>query len=327
MSPANSEFDSTTMTVNSQAVVFAGVAAYFVVILVHLAAFYGIIWYEHNASDLKRLFINRMVTSASVSIMVWIVAVQIPEMLQHVAGPFPVWFCRLHVVLKNATLIQIVLFYDALVIVRYLSIFVLKNPLSFQNEFWTFFVDVFVVIFSFASQTVNLFTSGTDPLQVKVCSGRLEPNVAAVNLNWQLMVILLTSLVIHIAANLRIKIFKVRQNVKCWAIANSVRNSSKMNAVAVVENLVISDCIANFCILVAIVLTGTLTLAVDDIDPTKAREYPEIAVIYFDHFVAPFILTTTIIVLYFTRHPPLAASLRRQLRNLVFGPDQVQTRF
>jgi len=258
---------------SSKGWMIAGVTSSLVMIPVQLFAFFGLIWYEHNASDLTRVFINRMVTSVSWSAMAWIVLVQTPEMLRHIFGPFPVLLCRVQFVAKNATLIQIVLFYDAMVVVRYLSIFVLKNPLEFQNEFWTFFVNVAVVFFSLASQTVYLLLPGTEPLQTKICSGQLEADSSPAKVNWQFLVVMVGSLCLHVGANGRIKAYKIRQNMRCFAAERLSRG--KDAAVSIVETLVISDCIANLFILVALVATGVLTLYVDQLDPAKVDSFPD----------------------------------------------------
>jgi hypothetical protein len=41
---------------------------------------------------------------------------------------------------------QFILYYDAIVIFRYLFIFRLKNPAAFKEDFWSLFVFVWVLV-------------------------------------------------------------------------------------------------------------------------------------------------------------------------------------
>jgi hypothetical protein len=38
------------------------------------------------------------------------------------------------------------LFIDAIIVARYFQIFWMKNPLSFQDDFWCLFVNIWIVI-------------------------------------------------------------------------------------------------------------------------------------------------------------------------------------
>ncbi len=106
----------------------------------------GIIWFEKFGSDLRRLFINKMLSSVCWSVVAMLILVQVPEIVFHFFLPFPEIFCRFYIVCKNATVIQAILFLDAIVIFRYISIFWLQNPLSFKDDFWCLFVNVWVFL-------------------------------------------------------------------------------------------------------------------------------------------------------------------------------------
>lgn len=290
----------------------------FVLILILVLAFSGIIWFEQNGSDLRRIFINMIVSSASWSILVWLTVVQMIDVTRYFFVKFPDFVCLIHLVLKNAILIQIVLYYDALVLVRYLSIFWLKSPLTFQNEFWFVIVNIWVVSFSLLSQAVFVFLPGRQPLNYYLCKGPTEDsdiNQSKAKVNWQLVAILSSSLVLHIAANMRIKLFKMKHSRQTKQCQLSVIPKYKQSAVEVIEQVVISDCIANVCILIAIVASGAFTIYVDITDPEKSGE--NIFLLYFYHFVAPFLFTGTISLLYYTRNPPLRVYIFREIKNQI----------
>ncbi len=106
----------------------------------------GVIWFERFGSDLKRIFINKVVSSVCWSILAYCVFIQMSEIVFYFGHPLPELFCFFYLALKNALVFQLVLFLDAIGIVRYIFIFWMKNPLSFHDDFWTYFINCWVVI-------------------------------------------------------------------------------------------------------------------------------------------------------------------------------------
>jgi hypothetical protein len=297
-----------------------------VLVLVCAAAFVAIIWFERNATELKRVFINRMVSSASYSILAWLALVQVPEVLKPALGPWPVSVCGLHLLLRNAILVQVVLFYDALVAVRYLSIFVMADPLSFDNDFWTAFANAFVVVFSLITQAAYVMLPGGQPLDLVLCSGQSparHATAAGVKVNWQLIAILGASFVLHVGANLRIKVYKIRHKTPCCNVTAAQETEKRSAGISAVEKLVISDCVANFFILVAIVAVGALTVHIDGLDPEESRHGAKLFVVVFGRFFAPFLFIGTVAGMYFTRNRPLREAVIRKIRNKFADPDTV----
>jgi hypothetical protein len=108
---------------------------------------FGIIWFEQFGSDLKRFFINKMVSSICWSVIALLILVQILQIIFYLYLPFPELFCMLYIVYMNAIQIQLILFSNAIIIFRYMSIFWLRNPMSFKDDFWCFFVNTWVVFY------------------------------------------------------------------------------------------------------------------------------------------------------------------------------------
>ena len=121
------------------------VLASLLTVTVFLAA-YGIIWFERFGSDLKRIFINKMVSSVCWSILAWTVFIKIPDLVMYFYRPFPEMFCHLHLILKNVIIFQIILFLNSIIIMRYIMMFWLKNPINFKDDFWSIFINIWIVI-------------------------------------------------------------------------------------------------------------------------------------------------------------------------------------
>jgi hypothetical protein len=108
---------------------------------------YGIIWFEKFGSDLKRIFINRIVSSICWYFILYLVVIQIPELFWFFYQPMPEFLCLINLFLRNAFFTQVVLFLDVIVISRYIFVFWMKDPLSFQDDFWHIFINIWIVIF------------------------------------------------------------------------------------------------------------------------------------------------------------------------------------
>ena len=106
--------------VENRPIKICGIIFVIVVTLINIPAALGIIWFEHFGSDLKRMFINRTVSSTCWNTIAWMVIIQIPDTLRYVAGPFNKTFCFLHLVIRNMLILQAILFFDAINIMRYM---------------------------------------------------------------------------------------------------------------------------------------------------------------------------------------------------------------
>ena len=123
------------------AIVFSFLSTSFAIFL-----FYGIVWFERFGTDNKRTLINKLVSSQCWSAIQYFAICQFIDILRYFVGPFPEWFCFFHLVLRNVIVIQIVLWMDVIAVVRYIFIFWLKNPLSFQDNFWSCFINRWMAI-------------------------------------------------------------------------------------------------------------------------------------------------------------------------------------
>ncbi len=143
----------------------------FVYSILMVPLFVSMIWFDWYGSDMKRIFVHRLVSSLAFTAMGQLNLVQIPEILQYVTGPLPNWFCFWQYVLKNSIAMQEILYLDIITLVRYMFIFSIKNPATFQDEFWNFFINILVVSFSFLSQAIFVSLPGRQPLTYYFCTG------------------------------------------------------------------------------------------------------------------------------------------------------------
>ena len=133
--------------------------------------FYLIIWYEHFGSDHPRTLINLLVNSICWNgILNNLLNIPV-DIFLNLFGPMTPNFCLFHYVLKNTILFHLMFLLIFIIIVKYLSIYVLKNPTEIMSYFWNFFLNMSSLGFSFCTQIVFVLLPGRNPINYFICIG------------------------------------------------------------------------------------------------------------------------------------------------------------
>ena len=120
----------------------------------------SVIWHEKFGTDKKRTVLNKLVASVCWSAIFSGLFGQLPEIIRYCFGPLPTTICYMHFVFKNIFAVQMILLYDAITIMRYLFIFWLKNPFCFCDDFWTTYLNIWILSFSLISQITHAILPG-----------------------------------------------------------------------------------------------------------------------------------------------------------------------
>lgn len=165
----------------------------------------GIVWFEKYGSDHKRTLINMLVSSICWTALQCGVIVQTTDIIRHTFGPLPRWICLLQAIVRSSTTSDFLLFYDAIIIVRFVYIFVLKNPAGFSDSFWCLFINICVKSFSVFFQTIWHLTASRQPIGFYVCTG-FDPSSDDRNPIKVYGVVEIFSLVVHLFVFCRIQV-------------------------------------------------------------------------------------------------------------------------
>ena len=87
-----------------------------------------------------RTLINKLVASSCWHTIAYNTIGQTAEVVLSLFGPFNRVFCNVQIVWKNICNLQQINLLLAMTVVKYLSIFVLKNPTGIEADFWNFFI-------------------------------------------------------------------------------------------------------------------------------------------------------------------------------------------
>ena len=140
-----------------------------------------IIWYEQYGSNHNRTLINQFVTSTCWSGVAYNLLAQVPEVAIGLFGPFNQNFCLFHSILKNTILSQLVVLLTGISVVKYIYIFITKNPSCRSDDFICFFTNLACCFNSFIYQGVLHLMPGNNSHPFYYCSGTL-PGIISVSI-------------------------------------------------------------------------------------------------------------------------------------------------
>jgi hypothetical protein len=260
---------------------------------------FGVIWYDHNGFHKYKTLIHRGATLIAWNGLIGVPIMEIFDILQYILGTFPSQLCFLGLIFKNMIKTQILLCMDVLIIFRYVLIFHLKNPLAVNDTFWTAFFCFWIVGFSFVFNTTLFIFLGKKPISYYFCSD-IDPATDSDLLITMNVFVEGFSLLLHIALNLKIKMYKKKHEQHNHILSfdeKSITNVS-INAASILITIV------HFSFSVK---TRLLTL-------TQINSYPYKLLVIGFHLLGNVILSNSICLLYYLRNNKLRKSLLQEIK-------------
>ena len=154
------------------------ICVYVLGIVMGLPGSIGLMWYERNCSNRYRTVVNQMVSIGSSFLILYISLVFVPDGIRLLyAGPFSEGFCDLQIFVKNATWIGLMLTLDAVLVLRYIFIFHVKNFAVINDDVLALVIGLSIFWISVWGAVVKRFTPGNFQISYYLCSG-LNPNVS-----------------------------------------------------------------------------------------------------------------------------------------------------
>ena len=219
--------------------------------------------------------------------------------------------CHSHFFLKLTITLQAALFLDAIIVLRYIFIFWMKNPAAFQEEFWSLFINIWVVAFSWTAQFVLEVFLGCDSTPIKICM-RFERQVSynCYIFPWYLRInnmIMLSSVFLYAIILVRIHIFK---HGKCNKTQTSPE--SKQSWLEYMEQQSVSDVTASLITVIGTVLSIFATRILNFLFSSHTGQ-PNYLDEYFNSMIRPPLTVLLLVLLYFSRHENLRKTVWRQM--------------
>ena len=177
---------------------------------------YGIIWYEKYGSNQKCTLINKLVSSLCWSCFEWFIAIQTVDMFRYVFGPLSSTACLTVNNLRFVIYKQQMLLMDAIIIIRYIYIFWLKNVAAFNDDFWHIVINIWIVGFSIVTQIFVFWMPGCSSLYYYICTGKnplVDQKIPLKNATGQQFLTAI-SILLHIYVLVRIHLYNKKHSHK-----------------------------------------------------------------------------------------------------------------
>ena len=121
------------------------------------------------------------------------------------------------------------MFMDAIMISRFMFIFVLRNPSAFQDDFWSLFGNIWILSFCCLGQIVSELMLGCENLNTNICVGKnifIPSECLKVTRNDRFNgSIAFFTLIVHVFVNIKIQIFKWKRPADQHQISQKTRIS------------------------------------------------------------------------------------------------------
>ena len=180
------------------------------IVILFVPLYYAIIWYERFGSDIKRTLINEMFSFICWICIAYLAIGKTGDIFISIFAPLPSWLCVFHAFFKSLTSIALLLTVDSIFLTRYIFIFLIQNPASVEDDFWSTLVSFWITGFSMATQFVYFFWPGLQPVHVYVCEGYFPTSDQELSskIRWSAVFTLVVSILITVTCFIKIEFHK-----------------------------------------------------------------------------------------------------------------------
>ena len=132
----------------------------------------GIIWYERNGRDIQRTLIDRLSSSSCIHLLIIYLFHQLPYIIVFTLNySFNPITCAVQALLGNVLLSHAMVQINLILLVRFVYIFVLKNPGLIDDSFFHCFLIMTSLVGCCIIHGVNAILPGRWPTFYYICTG------------------------------------------------------------------------------------------------------------------------------------------------------------
>ena len=278
-----------------------------------MAMVQGLIWYEHYGTDNNRTLMNKLFASVC-----WVVFAQdcftMLDNFRYWFGPLPQSFCLLLILAKIIGNSMILLFYDAILITKYILIFKLKNPGALYDEFWCRYLNIWICMASIIYDCTRYILPGKPTFSFFTCSGTI-PGLDQERPKRGSNMVETLSLILYIAITVRIlvhkKVTKIAPLKESTTLASNFRNYILTD----LDQTTIASLTSNFFVVFFLALYFYMFLKLRAMSYQDYNVYPNYLYLYFHQLLWTPFFTFGACALYYTTHAPLRNTVIRELKS------------
>jgi hypothetical protein len=272
--------------------------------------------------DNKRSLANKLLSSTCWSLIYGLIVCSL-YIIRYIAGPLPSQMCFINAIAKNAVKTQIILFYDAILVTRYVFIFWIKNPGGVDDDFWCRFLSMWIVGFSTLLNFVIHCLPLKQPMFYFLCAD-IDPQLGSPMPRRPPALVEILSVLLFIFIKLRISIHK--KNLQPPEINNVF---DKSYVLTMIEKQNIADFTSNMVGLISLTCISLLNFKINSMTIIDANQFPNYLYIFFYQMVCPILVCLAVFIVNYYRCDDLRETLQRELKeyvrdHLVFNVNIIQ---
>jgi hypothetical protein len=275
----------------------------------------SIIWYERFGSDHRRTLLNQLISSVCWNIVLQNV-INVPlEIILTIFGPLGKVFCSCHMILKNGSMFHIYTMFTFMSLIKYLSIFVFKNPTEIHTEFWCFYINMLTVIASVITQAVYLIVPGKNPINYLICIGQDQSffQHQQHKKNYPMIFVLLICSVWYLFVLTKIKLSKKKILPQTVKVPKTRTNNWTLPPISVEKNT-----LANIGT-IALTFTTTIPVSIfyvllnNVLSPKMLETYPYFMLLHFFHHGFGFVWNLFLLLIFLSKSSIMRNAIHREI--------------
>jgi hypothetical protein len=295
---------------NTLSVIFSTVGT-----LLLIPLLYGIIWYEKYGSNNKRTLLNKLVSAWCWASIEYLLLCQIPDNARHILGPMSQINCGIQMQLKLIVSVQLLLILDGIIFGRYFFIFWLKNPAAFNDDFWSLFLNIWIVMFSIISPISFFMVSSKQPALYYICIGNildLDQNTPLTDTSSLFNFLIAFTVISHSVILLRKTVYKMKSK---FLNNNSFNLGQSINFSLPIVKESLSDLTTSVCTSVMFFCSAIFVHVINKIPFSQLNCFPHYLGEYFVRLIWPITCLWILVLLHYYRNRKLRSALEMKILN------------
>ena len=291
------------------------------IIPIVLSLNYSIIWYEKYGQDLKRTIVNRIFSSICWTVIEFTLLVSILDLARYFFfGPLPKLFCWSQVIVKSGIILKLMLLQTGLIISRYVCIFWLKNPAAFHDDFWSFFINIWVALAGYIFQFVSVFALNQYSLMYYICIGQNPKSGPYIPFTHNYIFYGICTIIITIHIILSVKIFCYKNKMKL-EVATNQSCTQKLMLLKTLEKQTLSDFTTITFSIVAVGALTMLVLRLFQVEPQELNNFPNYLIVYWIQLANAPVFIILLLTMCYARNQQMRKIMIREIKDFLRLPS------
>jgi hypothetical protein len=174
-----------------------------------IPVYYSFYWYNINCSNKERSLINHLALCSVLCTVPYNLLFSPAEIIIALFQPLDPWLCGFYIVGRNIISCHFMCLLGSISIVKYVYIFIYKNPVGAYDDFWCFFINSAILLWQVTFQTSMYIKDSKRPYLYYICTNSLPSDIPQnSSFNYPLNGSFLLTILVYICVEFKVKMYK-----------------------------------------------------------------------------------------------------------------------